>query len=71
MNKEQPYCFCTGENCPLKQDCKRFREDLDKKKEYHFAKAPIKDNGTCFHFDKKNEADIFFDKIKNICRNES
>lgn len=66
MSNQQPYYLCSGENCPFKQDCKRFRRDLNKVREYHFAWPPITGDH-CDAFDKKSESDYLFDKIKNIC----
>ena len=59
------YILCSGENCPLKNDCKRFKRDLNRVKDYHFDWPPIKE-GKCFYFDKKDEGDYLFDKIKNM-----
>jgi hypothetical protein len=38
MDKLQPYCPGTG--CPLKENCMRYRDNIDVKKEPHFPKAP-------------------------------
>ena len=66
MSDEEKYYLCSGENCPLKNDCKRFRRDINKIKEYHFAWPPVV-HGECGSFDQKNETDVLFDKIKSIC----
>ena len=52
----------------MKNDCKRFRRDLNKLKEHHYAWPPIKGD-QCGAFDPKTETDYLFDKIKNICGN--
>jgi len=64
-NEEVKYYVCSGENCPLKNDCRRFKRDINKQKEYHFAWPPIK-NGKCKEYDPKDDIDKLFDKIKNI-----
>lgn len=38
MDRMQPYC--PGTNCPLKENCLRYRDNIDVKKEPHFASAP-------------------------------
>lgn len=38
--------FCEGGECPLKYDCKRYKENIKKKKEDHFMVVP-------YNFSKK------------------
>lgn len=54
MEKEKPY-YCVGKDercdCPLKESCLRFKEDLNKKAELWLAWPPYeKDREKCKHY---------------------
>lgn len=59
------YTYCTGEGCPMKEQCKAFKPDMNKRTTDHWGKPPIKPNGECHYFDPKDEIDQLLDNIKN------
>ena len=53
----QEYEYCNGMGCPIKEDCKRYRNEIDKKTQWWLALAPYS------HIDKK--CGFFMAKGKN------
>jgi hypothetical protein len=48
--------MCDGKDCPMKDQCYRFRAIPHEIRQYYFALAPIRD-GKCDEFLKINETD--------------
>jgi hypothetical protein len=59
------YPVCSGENCGRKTICRRFKRDINKKKEQHLAWPPIKPDGSCASFRQKPN-DPFIEKLREI-----
>lgn len=51
------YVLCSGEGCPLKDDCGRYLPDMDKTKVNHFDPIPYRNGGCNFYI--KFEPDVF------------
>jgi hypothetical protein len=51
------YTLCSGEGCPIKEDCGRYLPGLDKTKVNHFSPVPYKDGKCSFYV--KFEPDVF------------
>lgn len=65
MNLEFTYPLCSGENCGRKSICRRFKRDLNKLKEDHFNKPPLKEDGSCNWFEQKH-IDPFIEKLREL-----
>lgn len=60
----QPYC--EGKACPIKHDCCRFKEHIDRKNELYFPYSPY-NGGTnkCSHFVGDNRKS-FLENLKSM-----
>jgi len=63
MKSESPYFYCPGGDCPMKEDCNRYKPVMDKRKTFHYAWPPLKKDGTCQEFDKKDDTDKMLEKL--------
>ena len=52
---------CSGENCPMKESCYRFRAEADEMQSY-FIEPPIKD-GKCEHYWETKGIKKYLEKI--------
>lgn len=65
MSTEFKYPLCSGENCGRKSVCKCFKRDINKRKEVHWHKPPLKEDGSCTHFEQR-EIDPFIEKLREL-----
>ena len=41
--------MCSGQNCPLKETCYRYKATPSKFRQSYFMNPPFKEDGTCEH----------------------
>lgn len=58
-------CKCTGEGCPLKDKCFRFRAIASEHRQSYFTKPPVKEDGTCARFWEIDEKENRLNPIQN------
>jgi hypothetical protein len=60
--------LCNGNNCPIKEQCKRYTLPADATNQWYFTELPIKD-GKCDMF-WGDKADDIMEQLKTITNNE-
>lgn len=60
--------LCKGNNCPMKEQCKRYTSPHNPKYQSYFTESPIKD-GKCDMF-WGDVADVVMEQLKSIMRGE-
>ena len=61
-------CMCKGNNCPIKEQCKRYTSTPESMYQSYFTESPIKD-GKCDMF-WGDKADEIMEQLKEITNNE-
>ena len=60
--------LCKGNNCPMKEQCKRYTSTPNSTKQWYYTESPIKD-GKCDIF-WGDVADVVMEQLKSIMRGE-
>jgi len=60
--------LCKGNNCPMKEQCKRYTSPPNSTKQSYFTESPIKD-GKCDMF-WGDVADVVMEQLNKIVRGE-
>ena len=60
--------LCKGNNCPMKEQCKRYTSPADATNQWYFTESPIKD-GKCDMF-WGDKADEIMEQLKSIMQVE-
>lgn len=66
--EEFKYPVCSGENCPLKKDCARFKRDINKSKEDHLEWPPYNHSLKRCNFFLHKERDPLVERINQILK---
>ena len=63
---KRTYTMCDDHNCPLKDNCWRYLEEIDKTKTDHFAFSPYK-KGKCNFHEPLTEDDLI-ERVTNFIK---